>query len=63
MKPRDVVFAPQAEADLLWIYDTIAETIYQPTLEYEASLILEHPRYRSRARTISAYAGLAMRDH
>lgn len=24
MKPRDVVFAPEAEADLLWIYDTIA---------------------------------------
>jgi toxin ParE1/3/4 len=24
MKPRDVVFAPEAEADLVWIYDTIA---------------------------------------
>ncbi len=24
MKPRDIVFAPEAEADLLWIYDTIA---------------------------------------
>lgn len=24
MKPRDVVFAPEAEADILWIYDAIA---------------------------------------
>lgn len=24
MKPRGIVFAPEAEADLLWIYDTIA---------------------------------------
>jgi hypothetical protein len=24
MKPRDVVFAPEAEADLFWIYDIIA---------------------------------------
>ncbi len=24
MKPREVVFSPEAEADLIWIYDTIA---------------------------------------